>query len=285
MAREGYFKVPNGIITEHGRTLGAFGVAVFCSYAMHAGAKGKTFVKYGTIAQELSICRRTVIRATNKLIDLGFLANLGNQGRGANRFLVNGTANLWTAALAEKAAIPGPRGALESPLSVPGVTPGSALESPLISNKTSLTIPINNSTQVTIPWNADGLAGEPSAAAAVSLTQEQKTNRQALVERGLSGALADHYARTADPALIREILAYHQAGMAQWENSVKVLRSMLDQPEKKWGFERTLAGWKRPPPDRPACGRETPEQVQARTVRERQAHEQWRAESILEKGK
>lgn len=93
----------------------------------------------------------------------------------------------------------------------------------------------------------------------------------ALVKRGLSPTLAKrHAAETADPALIREILAYHDAERGMFHKPAGALRSMLQDPAR-WGFELTTSGWTRPPPSGPAPKVKTTEDRAAEVAASRAA--------------
>jgi hypothetical protein len=271
MASEGgYFKVPNELITEHGRTLGPSGIAVFCVLAKCA-RDGVAHPSHGAIARALGVGRHTVIRALKVLGACKLVAAQPNRGMGkgpgtrrtANRYVINGHANLFHLA------------GLEVPLVVANQTQA------LVANQTQALVA--NQTQASLnkthleqdqqqqqrpmkARNADGRTLEGVAVAA-SLAQEQELHKRALVSAGLPEALAAGYARAADPALIRETLAYHRARLDSWNNPAGALRSMLDRPEK-WGFMRAEDGaWKAPATDPPAS---SPAQTQAELLAERE---------------
>jgi hypothetical protein len=110
----------------------------------------------------------------------------------------------------------------------------------------------------------NGTAGTAAAADLGALIAE-------MVTRGLSHALARRHATaSADPALIREILAYHdrRVKVGKLDNPIGALRSMLRDPVH-WGFERTAAGWASPKDSQPAGKQvETTEERLARQRRE-----------------
>jgi hypothetical protein len=288
MSKDGYFKVPNTVIRDHGRILGPAGIAVFCAYSMHAGAKGRTALKYATIGKELGISRRHVIRLANKLADLGLLSKVLNQGRRANLFAVNGHANLWTAAQAQDltvvTATTAPGVTPMSPQVVPGVTPGVTPMSPLSLNKNPLTRPIINTMPVK-DRNADGRSLEADDDDGALLDSEKRELYDEMVRRGLHRREAMRFARAADLATIQETLAHHLelSRRMPYRNPGGVLGDMFQNPAK-WGLEPDGAGWKRPPPPRPTNVTETREECNARMLRERAEHERWRQQSIFGKG-
>jgi hypothetical protein len=96
-------------------------------------------------------------------------------------------------------------------------------------------------------------------------TEECRAIIASLVERGFPSAFAKQAVKDTDPALIREVCAYH-ADQKSLRSPVGSLRSMLKDPQS-WGFERTENGWKRPGGIIPAG--ETKDQRDARIVRER----------------
>src|SRR5207244_2998921 len=114
----------------------------------------------------------------------------------------------------------------------------------------------------------------PNPSPLAALDAEKQALSATLKERGLPGGIALRYLQTSDPALIREILAYHDGELPNLKNPAGALRSMLKKPED-WGFERTAAGWQRPPPTagmRPNGGRPpTQEELLERMRREDEA--------------
>lgn len=69
-----------------------------------------------------------------------------------------------------------------------------------------------------------------------------------LIERGMPRSIAEsNVGQAADPALIREILAFHQRQKERGnlKNPPGALRSMLTDPAR-WGIESTEAGWESP---------------------------------------
>jgi biotin operon repressor len=69
----GWFPVARRLTREHGRRVGAIGVALYVAIASYADDGGAAFPSYDTLAADLGIGRRTVILYAQKLEDSGLI--------------------------------------------------------------------------------------------------------------------------------------------------------------------------------------------------------------------
>src|SRR5262245_8015660 len=89
----GWFRVSNDVVDVHGSRLGPVAGWVYVCLARHAGTTGYAFPSYDTIAREMGMGRRTVVRAIRTLESLGFVAvERQNDGRQSNRYRLLGGA-------------------------------------------------------------------------------------------------------------------------------------------------------------------------------------------------
>ena len=144
--------------------------------------------------------------------------------------------------------------------------------------------PAPSTTATTARATSTKTAAVAAAVVAVVSPEEEASLIAALEARGLSHALARrHASASADPALLREILGFHDATKATLRNPVGALRSML-QDSARWGFERTPSGWVRPPACAPPGGKvettnERLTRIREQMARERAATEAQRAQA------
>ncbi len=90
--RQGWFWMEDAVIDTYGRALGAIGVAIYAYLARRSDPRGVSFPSYGTIARDLNLGRRTVIKYIHKLEELGLIVvhRRNGQGRASNVYqLVN----------------------------------------------------------------------------------------------------------------------------------------------------------------------------------------------------
>ena len=90
--RQGWFWMEDAVIDTYGRALGAIGLAVYAYLARRSDPRGVSFPSYGTIARDLNLGRRTVIKYIHKLEELGLIVvhRRNGQGRASNVYqLVN----------------------------------------------------------------------------------------------------------------------------------------------------------------------------------------------------
>lgn len=66
----GFFIVDNAIIRQHGKALGAYGVAVYSALCMYADRGGRCTPSYRTIGADLNISPRQVMREIDKIVGL-----------------------------------------------------------------------------------------------------------------------------------------------------------------------------------------------------------------------
>ncbi len=91
--RQGWFWMEDAVIDTYGRALGAIGVAIYAYLARRSDPRGVSFPSYGTIARDLNLGRRTVIKYIHKLEELGLIVvhRRNGQGRASNVYqLVSG---------------------------------------------------------------------------------------------------------------------------------------------------------------------------------------------------
>ncbi len=90
--RQGWFWMEDAVIDTYGRALGAIGVAIYAYLARRSDPRGVSFPSYGTIARDLNLGRRTVIKYIHKLEELGLIVvhRRNGQSRASNVYhLVN----------------------------------------------------------------------------------------------------------------------------------------------------------------------------------------------------
>ena len=90
--RQGWFWMEDAVIDTYGRALGAIGLAVYAYLARRSDPRGVSFPSYGTIARDLNLGRRTVIKYIHRLEELGLIVvhRRNGQGRASNVYqLVN----------------------------------------------------------------------------------------------------------------------------------------------------------------------------------------------------
>lgn len=72
-----WFRVPNTLIDNYGRVLGASGIAVYCVLSRHANnMTRKAFPSHNQIARKLGISRKTVMRKIKKLQEIGLIEDI-----------------------------------------------------------------------------------------------------------------------------------------------------------------------------------------------------------------
>jgi hypothetical protein len=266
-----YAKVDARVLDLHGAAIGPKGLAVYLCLAMHDYGSRTPFPSHNTIASKTGMSVRSVQSAIKLLRDRGLIEVRRRKGRG----------NIYTLNHLDQPDPLQPRQVLPvlggEPRHGLPVTPArfagdpgtvcrrrSGIEDQELKISSS-TPPLRKATDA-----PDGLEPERSAADAAELSPPTEKPGlpaaasgcpraadpapsgevlEALVERGLTRPLAARYAASADPALIREILVYHQANGGVLDNPVGALRSMLDRPEE-WGFVCEGGTWKPPPPPR-----------------------------------
>lgn len=127
------------------------------------------------------------------------------------------------------------------------------------------------------PTHSSSAAAEPNEAMKPTTgNPEAEQMVQELKKRGLSCALAGQLVQTADPALIREAIAFFDSGQVKPQKPAAFLRSLIEKPAK-WGFEQTPDGWKAPGDGKPPC--ETAEQRAARLAQESQQYQTFAAQA------
>jgi hypothetical protein len=256
--RGGYIRIDRAVLRDHGRELGATGVAVYNALVYHAW-DGICRKERKAIADLVNVSERAVTGIVAKLQSLGLLTVETKAGY-RNCYRLGRAPGARGRAPGARGRAPGARGR------APGAR--GSLISPC---NNTLTSTCSNSSAATKPGTPKAEAERPAAAAGdIGFSSNGKTTRRQdtpglspdpepianeekaelvaeLVKRGLPAGMASRYVQAADPALIREILAYHEAGKSGWkEKGVGALRSMLEKPEAKWGFERTAEGWRSP---------------------------------------
>jgi hypothetical protein len=168
----------------------------------------------------------------------------------------------------------GPRLALGLSGPGPGISGSSRADSPFL-------IPDSSNS------NNGPSPGLSKAVAAAGTASPKKTGLEKELERrGLPPAQATALAGKLDPDLLREILAYFDAGQeaGQWEIPLRVLRSMLKEPEARWCFVRTEAGWQRPPGWKPVSRQKTDDERRTAVAEQRKQAEQDRKQAVASPG-
>lgn len=113
----GWFWMEDAVIDHYGKALGAIGIAIYAYLARRADKNGVSFPSFSTIAAELALGRRTVIKYIHKLEALGLIVVLRHKGnaRASNEYrLVN---------LREGAPTPLPPPTPPSPRTIDGQLP------------------------------------------------------------------------------------------------------------------------------------------------------------------